>query len=79
MGNRSKIKELKWKILDLVLMGVFVILSLDILYLYYSGAWYDPYKIIEISEVLLLYAFSVIGLVRIILKLREIKRHLSYS
>lgn len=79
MGKRSKIKELKWKILDLVLMGVFVILSLDILYLYYSGAWYDPYKIIEISEVLLLYAFSVIGLVRIILKLRELKRHLSYS
>ena len=79
MGKRSKIKELKWKILDLVLMGVFVILSLDILYLYYNGAWYDPYKIIEISEVLLLYAFSVIGLVRIILKLRELKRHLSYS
>jgi peptidoglycan biosynthesis protein MviN/MurJ (putative lipid II flippase) len=79
MEKQSKIKELKWKILDIVLMAVFVILSLDILYLYYSGAWYDPYKIIEISEVLLLYAFSVIGLVRIILKLRELKRHLSYS
>ncbi|MBA7682125.1 hypothetical protein ES703_90471 [subsurface metagenome] len=79
MEKRSKIKELKWKILDLVLMAVFVILSLDILYLYYSGAWYDPYKIIEISEVLLLYAFSIIGIVRIILKLRELKRHLSYS
>jgi len=79
MGKRSKIKELKWKILDLVLMAVFVILSLDILYLYYSGAWYDPYKAIEISEVLLLYAFSIIGIVRIILKLRELKRHLNYS
>ena len=49
MEKRSKIKEIKWKILDLVLMAVFVILSLDILYLYYSGAWYDPYKIIEMS------------------------------
>ena len=79
MGKLYKIKELKWKILDLVFMAIFVILSLDMLYLYYSGAWYDPYKIIEISEVLLLYAFSIIGIIRIILKLRELKRHLSYS
>jgi peptidoglycan biosynthesis protein MviN/MurJ (putative lipid II flippase) len=79
MGEWRKIKEVKWKILDLVLMAIFVILSLDILYLYYSGAWYDPYRFIEISEVLLLYAFSIIGIVRIILKLRELKRHLSYS
>jgi len=79
MGKQSKIKEAKWRILDILLMAVFVILSLDILYLYYSGAWYDPYAIIEVSEVLLLYAFSIIGIVRIILKLRELKRHLSYS
>ena len=79
MGKFDKIKSLKWKILDLVIMAVFVILSLDILYLYYSGAWYDPYKFIEISEVLLLYAFSILGIVRIVIKLRELKRHLSYS
>jgi len=79
MEKLDKIKSLKWKILDLVIMAVFVILSLDILYLYYSGAWYDPYKFIEISEVLLLYAFSILGIVRIVLKLRELKRHLSYS
>lgn len=79
MEKRSKIKEIKWKILDLVLMAVFVILSLDILYLYYTGAWYDPYAIIEVTEVLLLYAFSIIGIVRIVLKLRELKRHLDYS
>ena len=79
MEKRSKIKEIKWKILDLVLMAVFVILSLDILSLYYTGAWYDPYAIIEVTEVLLLYAFSIIGIVRIVLKLRELKRHLDYS
>lgn len=79
MVKPGKIKRLKWKILDLVLMAVFVILSLDMLYLYYSGAWHDPYKIIEISEVLLLYAFSIFGIVRIVLKLRELNRHLSYS
>lgn len=79
MGKFGKIKGLKWKILDLVIMAVFVILSLDVLYLYYSGAWYDPFRFIEISEVLLLYAFSILGIIRIILKLRELKRHLSYS
>ena len=79
MRKRSRLKEVKWKILDLFLMAVFVIFSLDILYLYYTGAWYDPYKFIEISEVFLLYAFSIIGIVRIILKLRELRRNLRHS
>ena len=78
MEKRRKISEVKWKIFDLFLMAIFVILSLDILYLYYCGAWYDPYKIIEISEVLLLYTFSIIGIVRIVIKLRELKKYLSY-
>lgn len=77
--KRRRLGQVKWKIIDILLMAVFVILSLDLLYLYYSGAWYDPYKIIEVSEVLLLYAFSAIGIIRIIFKLRELKRHLSYS
>ena len=79
MQKRRKIDSIKGKIVDVFLMTIFVILSIDILYLYYSGAWYDPYKFIEILEVLLLYAFSIIGVVRIVLKLRELKRHLSYS
>jgi membrane protein YdbS with pleckstrin-like domain len=79
MSKSSKFKEVKWKILDIFFMVVFVILSLDILYLYYTGAWYDPYKFIEISEVFLLYAFSVIGIIRIILKFRELKRNLRHS
>jgi len=78
MEKQKKINEAKWKIVDILFMAIFVILSLDILYLYYSGAWYDPYTIIEVSEVLLLYAFSIIGIVRIVFKLRELKRHLSY-
>jgi uncharacterized membrane protein YqjE len=79
VGTKGKIVQLKWKIMDAFLMAFLVILSLDILYLYYCGAWYDPYKFIEISEVVLLYAFSVIGTIRIIFKLRELKRHLNYS
>ena len=65
--------------MDAFLMAFLVILSLDILYLYYSGAWYDPYKFIEITEVVLLYTFSIVGTVRIIIKLLELKKHLNYS
>lgn len=79
MQKRRKIGEVKWKIVDIFLMAVFVILSLDLLYLYYSGAWYDPYKLIEVSEVLLLYAFAIVGSIRIVFKLLELKRHLNYS
>jgi membrane protein YdbS with pleckstrin-like domain len=78
MGIKGKIDQVKWKIMDVLLMAFLVILSLDILYLYYRGAWYDPYKFIEISEVVLLYAFSVVGITRIIIKFRELKRHFSY-
>jgi hypothetical protein len=79
MGIREKIGQVKWKVMDALLMAFLVVLSLDILYLYYRGAWYDPYKFIEISEVVLLYAFSIVGTVRIIIKFRELIRHINYS
>lgn len=59
-------------------MGILVVLSADLLYLYYSGAWYDPYAFIEISEIVLLYLFSIFGTLRIIHILRELKKQLSY-
>ena len=79
MSVKEKMSQVKWKIMDALLIAFLVILSLDILYLYYRGAWYDPYKFIEITEVVLLYAFSIIGTVRIIVKLRELKKYLNYS
>ena len=38
-------------------------LSGDILYLYYSKAWYDPIILIEYTEVVLLWMCVVIGIV----------------
>ena len=73
-----KLKAIKWKIIDVFLMGILVVLSADLLYLYYSGAWYDPYAFIEISEIVLLYLFSIFGTLRIIHILRELKKQLSY-
>ena len=78
MQNWTQLHGIKWIIIDVILMGILVVLSADILYLYYSGAWYDPYLFIEISEVVLLYSFSLVGIVRIVYKLKELKKQLSF-
>ncbi len=36
--------------------------SVDLLYLYSIGAWYDPNKIIEYTEVALMVFFALLGL-----------------
>ena len=76
MKNWTELRGIKWKIVDVILMGILVVLSADILYLYYSGAWYDPYTLIEISEVVLLYVFLAVGTIRIVYKLRDLNKHL---
>jgi len=35
-----------------------LILSADLLYLYYSGFWYDPNPIIELTEVAILWIIA---------------------
>ena len=74
----SKLKAVRWKIVDVILMGILVVLAADLLYLYYSGAWYDPYAFIEISEIVLLYLFTIFGILRIVHILRDLKKQLSY-
>jgi len=44
----------------------------DLLYLYYAGAWADSIRLIEVSEVILLYVFVVFGIangIRCVIKL----------
>ena len=77
MKNWTELRGIKWKIVDVILMGILVALSADILYLYYSGAWYDPYTLIEITEVVLLYVLLIVGPIRIVYKLRDLKRSLN--
>jgi len=76
MKKWTELRGIKWKIVDVILMGILVVLSADILYLYYSGAWYDPYTLIEITEVVLLYVLLVVGTIQIVYKLRDLKRSL---
>lgn len=77
MQKWTQLRGINWIIIDVILMGILVVLSADMLYLYYSGAWYDPHIFIEISEVVLLYSFSLIGIVRIVYQLRDLKKNLS--
>lgn len=48
-----------------------VVLAGDLLYLYYAGAWYDPVRWVEVSEVVLLYLLVVFALVRLYFHLRR--------
>ena len=64
-------KALLRKVIGLFMNLLVTILAVDLLYLYYSGGWYDPIKWIEITEVAFLYLFVVAGIVGAVLKLRE--------
>jgi len=59
---------------ELLTAMLLVVLAGDLLYLYYIGAWYDPNKIIEISEVVLLYALIVLGVGYFIWRIRYARK-----
>ena len=52
---------------DLLLL----VLSSDLLYLYYAGAWYDPIKVIELAEVVILWALIPFALWQFIKHIKE--------
>ena len=45
-----------------IIAMMLAVTAIDLLCLYYKGAWHDPLKIIETAEVVLLYTFAVSGL-----------------
>ena len=50
------------KLLNSFTGAIITVLSGDILYLYYAGAWVEPIRFIEISELVMLYSFVVLGI-----------------
>ena len=50
--------------------GFLSVLAGDLLYLYYSGVWHDPIKLIEITEVVLLYILCAWGVVWMIMTIK---------
>ena len=58
------------KILRLLVYIWFSILAGDLLILYYSGAWYDPNRFIEMAKIVILFLFVGLGIFMVI---KEIK------
>ena len=51
------------------------VLSGDLLYLYYAGAWIEPIRFIEIAELVMLYAFVAIYLIVTVRFIRRLATH----
>jgi hypothetical protein len=56
---------------DMMLLG----LALDLLYLYSTGAWYDPMKWLELLEVYILIILAAFSVYRFIMHIREVSKH----
>jgi len=50
-------------------------MPIDLLYLYYTGGWWEPIRVIEISEIILLYLMPVFAIVRYVLILKDARRN----
>jgi uncharacterized membrane protein len=53
---------MKNRFVSMLLADLLLALSIDLLYLYFVGAWYDPIQAIEYTEVVLLFVIAVFGL-----------------
>ena len=53
---------------DLLLL----VLAADLLYLYYAGAWYDPYPVILLTELAILWMLIPFSLWRFFCHIREV-------
>jgi hypothetical protein len=53
----------------MLLAGLSAVLSMDLLYLYFVGSWYDPIRGIELTEVVILALMSVVYLGLFIFKI----------
>ena len=55
-----------------LLTGLFFsVLAADLLYLYYAGGWHEPIKLIEMTEVVILYIFCVWGIAWVVVAARS--------
>ena len=45
----------------------------DLLYLYFAGSWYDPIKLIEYTEVILLFLIGLFGLYWFVISAKKLQ------
>jgi len=55
------------KVLNLAVSIFLVVVSANLLYLYYAGYWYDPNQVIVAIELVFLWIFITLGLLNIII------------
>uniref|UniRef100_A0A6M3K4L5 Uncharacterized protein n=1 Tax=viral metagenome TaxID=1070528 RepID=A0A6M3K4L5_9ZZZZ len=67
-----KYKVISVKTLDTILIGMLVVLAGDLIYLFVKGAWYDVLWV-EITEICMLSMFIVVGIIRVVQRMREIR------
>lgn len=67
---------MKAHITDIFLIAISIVLACDLIYLYFAGAWHDPNKFIEYSEVALLFIYIVIATARLSMKFFETGRYI---
>uniref|UniRef100_A0A6M3IQ01 Uncharacterized protein n=1 Tax=viral metagenome TaxID=1070528 RepID=A0A6M3IQ01_9ZZZZ len=67
-----KYKVISVKTLDTILIGMLVVLAGDLIYLFVKGAWYDVLWV-EIIELSMLSMFIVVGIIRVVQRMREIR------
>jgi len=59
---------------DLLLLA----LAVDILYLYYTGSWYEPIRAVELAELVILWTIIPFALWRFIKHIKEGKHEQSH-
>ena len=60
-------------VIELLLSLMLMVTSGDLLYLYFDGAWYDPNKVVEVSEVVCLIALVCFGAYYFVYKVRAMR------
>jgi len=61
-------------ILEILLAVMLVVTSADLLYLYFDGAWYDPNRGIEVSELVCLGILICLGIYYLVYRIRSIRK-----
>lgn len=73
VGKRGGHEPGGWKAFkDSVLSVLVSILSADLLYLYFIGAWHDSIKAVEVFEVVVLFVLVIWGIVETVVRIRKI-------
>ena len=63
---------MKEYLMQLWLSLLLVVLSGDVLYLYYAGGWVEPTQVILVTEITLLYVFIISGILNAIRIFRKL-------